>query len=189
MFLDIGFGILSAIIVANVFSIKLTLLLIGFGIIFALLPDADFIYVLMRSGYDHRAISRHREFLHYPLIYLPLGGLLLFFFKIEWSVLFLLTSLAHFLHDSIGIGWGIPWFWPFATHTYSFFYKYIPRYHATHPRKLIYVWEKEKLDELIEKYGDPNWFRNIYLRLHPFSIIEFLGFITSLIILYLYFKF
>src|SRR3989344_8450420 len=105
MTLDIGIGIFAAIIVGKLFSLELTPLLIGLGIGFALLPDIDFLYSLARNGHsNHRAVAKHRDIIHYPLIYLPLGMLIALPFGFQWSLLFLLASLGHFLHDSIGIG-------------------------------------------------------------------------------------
>ncbi len=185
MLLDIGIGIFSAIVVSKLFTLDLTPLFVGLGIAFALLPDIDFIYSLAKNGHgNHKAISRHRDLVHYPMIYLPAGALLALPFGIEWALLFLFASAGHFVHDSIGIGWGIPWLWPFTNQTYSFLYKYAPRWHAEHPRKLLYAWDRRQMDELVERYGDPNWFRNIYLRLHPFFLAEILFFTIALIALW-----
>lgn len=181
--LDIGIGIFSAIIVSKLFGIELSPLLLGAGMVLANLPDIDGVYTFMRNGNDFKAVSRHRELIHYPLIYLPVGALLALPFGAEWSVLFLLASTGHFLHDSIGIGWGIPWLWPFTNNNYSFLYKYMPRYHQHHPRKLLYVWERDRMDELIERYGDRNWFQNIYVKLHPFFLAEILFFIAAVLTL------
>lgn len=182
--LDIGIGIFSAIIVSKLFSIDLTPTLVAVGIAFALLPDIDGVYAFLRNGHkNHRAISKHRELIHYPLIYLPAGALAALPFDAEWSVLFLIASTGHFLHDSIGIGWGIPWLWPFTNQNYSFLYKYLPRYHQQYPRKLVYAWDRGQMDELIDRYGDPNWFRNIYLRLHPFFVVELLFFVAAVLTL------
>lgn len=184
MLLDIGIGIFSAIITAHTFSLPLTLFLVGLGVVFALLPDIDFIYTLARNGHgNHRAIAKHRDLVHYPLIYLPTGTLIGLLFGIEWSLLFLLASLGHFVHDSIGIGWGIPWLWPFTRRNYSFLYRYTPPGKRL-PQRLVHRWERNRLDELIDEYGDPDWFRNIYLRPHPFFIAEILFFVIALVALW-----
>lgn len=184
MTLDIGIGIFAAIIVSKLFSLELTPLLVGAGIGFALLPDIDFIYSLVRNGHsNHRAVARHRDIIHYPLIYLPLGALFAMPFGFQWSFLFLLASLGHFLHDSIGIGWGIPWLWPFTQKNYSFFYRYSPP-GKKFPQRLIHRWERSELDRLIDEYGDPDWLRNIYFRLHPFFVVELLFFLIALIALW-----
>ena len=182
--LDIGIGIFSAIVVSKAFSVELTPLLVGVGAVLANLPDVDGVWTFLRNGNDFKAVSKHRELVHYPLIYLPVGALAALPFGAEWSVLFLLASAGHFLHDSIGIGWGIPWLWPFTNENYSFIYKYAPRWHAEHPRRLLYAWDRGRMDELIERYGDPHWFQNIYLRLHPFFVVELAFFVIALAVLW-----
>ena len=182
--LDIGIGIFSAIIAGKIFSTELTPLLIGLGIAFALLPDIDFVYSLLKNGHrNHKAIATHRDLIHYPLIYLPAGALLAWLVDSQWAMLFLLASIGHFLHDSIGIGWGIPWLWPFSDANYTFLYRYSPPGKRL-PRKLIYRWERKQLDELIERYGDPEWFYNIYVRLHPFFLVEILFFVAASVVLW-----
>ena len=184
MTLDIGIGIFAAIIISKLFSIELSPLLVGLAVAFALLPDIDFIYTLARNGNDnHRAIARHRDIVHYPLLYLPLGALVALPFGAEWSLLFLLASVGHFIHDSIGIGWGIPWLWPFTNKNYGFLYRYSPPGKPM-PKQLIYRWERGELDRLIDEYGDPDWLRNIYFRFHPFFVAELLFFLAALVALW-----
>lgn len=45
-------------------------------------------------------------------------------------------------------------------------------------------YEKNELKEIVAKYGDSDWIKNIYFRPSPIFIIEFIFFIFSLIILY-----
>ena len=183
MLLDIGIGILSAIVVSKTFAFTLTPLLVGLGIAFALLPDIDFIYTIVRRGLrDHRAIAKHRDLIHYPLIYLPLGVILAFAFGPQWALLFLMASVGHFIHDSIGIGWGIPWLWPFTNRNYSFLYRYAPPGKML-PKRVLYRWDRTRIDHLIEEHGDPNWLRNIYLKLHPFFLAELVGFVVAVVVL------
>lgn len=184
MTLDIGIGIFAAIIVAKIFALPLTPLLVGLGIAFALLPDIDFIYTLARNGNgNHRAVARHRDLIHYPVLYLPIGALITSAFGAPWALLFLLGSLGHFIHDSIGIGWGIPWLWPFTDRNYTFVYRYSPPGKKL-PQRLVHRWERGELDQLIDEYGDPDWLKNIYLKLHPFFIAELLFFLIALIALW-----
>ncbi len=182
--LDIGIGIFSAIIVSRIFGVELSPFLVGLGIAFALLPDIDGVYAFFRNGHrNHKAISLHRDLVHYPLLYLPAGALLALPFGHEWSLLFLLASFGHFLHDSVGLGWGIPWLWPLTEKNYSFLYRYVPA-GKQFPRKIIYRWNREELDQLAEEYRDQNWFRNIYIRLHPIFLAEILFFLIALVALW-----
>lgn len=183
--LDIGIGVLAAILVSRTCATELSLGFVAVGVLFALLPDVDFIYTTLTNGWrDYRAVARHRDLIHYPTIYLPIGAIVLSQLGGDWVLLFLLTSLGHFIHDSIGIGWGIPWLWPISNYNYSFFYKYSPRYHHEHPRRLIYGWPRERMDELISRYGDRHWFWNIYCRPHPFFIVELAFFVAAVVTLW-----
>ncbi len=188
MLLDIGLGIVSAILVGELYSLDITPLLIGLGIAFALLPDIDFIYSVARhwrnnESSNERAIIKHRDLVHYPLIYLPLGGLIALSFGPAYSLLFLFASLGHFIHDSIGIGWGIPWLWPFTERNYTFFYRYTAPEKKL-PSQMLYRWEREHIDTLIDEYNDTNWLENIYFKLHPVFLTEILFFVATLFILW-----
>ncbi|OGF64609.1 hypothetical protein A2Z53_02565 [Candidatus Giovannonibacteria bacterium RIFCSPHIGHO2_02_42_15] len=183
MFLDIGVGILSSIFISWFFNLPLTFLLIIGGIVFALLMDVDFLFYVFQG----KEVYRHRDLFHYPLIYLPLGTVLLYFFVgISWAALFFLASLSHFLHDSIGLGFGVQWLWPFSRDRYTFFYLFQPHSRAQLPFKFIYIWRAGQFDEINKKLGDPDWFKNIYLNWHPFAVIEYLVFIISIVALYFY---
>ena len=102
----------------------------------------------------------------------------------RFLVLFTLCSIAHFIHDSIGLGWGIQWLYPFKKNYYQFFYTV----NKNANKSLVYSYKPEELDSLAEKYGDKDWFKNIYLKFHPYSIIEFLVFLISLVVLFFTFK-
>lgn len=169
MFLDIGLGIFAAMAVSAWYDVPLTLLLAAAGIVLALLPDADFLFSVMRR----RSAVHHRDGLHYPLLYILIGGQAAAFFGQEWLSLFVLCSLAHFIHDSIGIGWGVQWLFPLVKDHYAVFYIYKPRGRSEYlPRQWLYRWKHEDIDALDARYGDPQWIRNVYVKWHPYAIIE-----------------
>jgi len=184
MFLDIGVGILSAILASALFRQDLTPAFLAAGIVFALLPDVDFVFHFA-SGGDFKNAHKHRDFLHYPLLYVPLGMALAVFLGPAYALLFGICSAAHFLHDSIGMGWGIQWLYPFSRNHYNFFYHYEPR-GGEIPGKTVYVWKHKEVDGLAGRHGDPDWVKNVYLRFHPYAVIELAVFAASLIILYIY---
>jgi len=187
MFFDIGAGILSSIFIGFLFKLSLTAPFLIGGIVFALLPDLDFIFNFNKIIGDINA-HKHRNLVHYPLLYIPLGMVIISFFSTAWSILFGLCSLIHFIHDSIGIGWGIQWLYPFSRKHFAFLYLYRPKNKEKMPNKIIYTWKHEDIDALAEKYGDEEWFKNIYLKWHGYAIIELSIFIFALIILYLYIR-
>ena len=40
---------------------------------------------------------------------------------VAWAMFFGLAVFLHFVHDSVGIGWGIKWLWPFSRKAYKCF--------------------------------------------------------------------
>lgn len=186
MFLDIGLGILIAFFLDRLWAVPITGIWIACGIFFALLPDADYLIHLIR-GNNSRNAHRHRDLLHYPLLFIPIGVFVLYPFGVAWSALFGLCALAHFTHDSIGIGWGVQWLWPLGDKHYSFLYIYKPKHRPEKlPRKLLYIWEHAQINDLNARYGDDEWIRNIYLRWHPYAIVEFVVFLVAIMVLLIY---
>ena len=187
MFLDAGSGIFAAMLTSWVFGTPLSWMLIAVGVIFAFLPDIDYLVHLGRGGTSRNAY-RHRDLFHYPLLFIPTGVIVFSFVGKEWALLFGVASFLHFLHDSIGIGWGVQWLYPFSKDHYTFFYRYQPRHKERLPRQfaLVLIWKHEEIDMLADKYGDENWIRNIYLRWHPYAIAELLFFLVALAALYLF---
>lgn len=185
MFLDIGVGVLLAIFSSEFFNLPLTGGFLTAGIIFSLLADIDYVFYLGDGGNSKEA-HKHRDLLHYPLFYIPSGMILISFFSFPWAVLFGLCSFFHFLHDSIGIGWGIQWLYPFRKDHYAFFYRYQPPNRELLPKKMLYIWKHEDIAALAKRYGDEDWLKNIYGHWHPYAIAEFLIFIIAFVILYLY---
>ncbi|MDP3727016.1 MAG: metal-dependent hydrolase [bacterium] len=182
--LDISIGIFAAMIVSRLFGMELTPLLVGLGIGFALLPDIDFLYTLARRGWrDTHAVIRHREYLHYPLVYILIGAAMAPSIGTAWAALFLLASLGHFLHDSIGLGWGVAWLWPFTDKSYTFLYRYTAPGKRL-PRRFLYRWNREDMEHLIDEYRDADWLRNIYLKLHPVFAVEIAGFLFAVYMLW-----
>lgn len=184
MFADIGIGIFVSIFVGYFFGVDVSIWLVLFSITFAVLPDADFLYFYPKK-HDTKYDYKHRDIIHYPLIYLPVGTIIIsiIFGKI-WVLAFLLASFGHFLHDSIGIGWGIKWLYPFTRDNYSFLYLYAKEGKGW--RKPIFIFREKELPGIVQKYGDSNWVKNIYFKWHPIAIVEFAVFIISIIVLYFY---
>ncbi len=180
MFLDIGLGILIPITLSKIFGFELSNSFIYFGILFSLLPDIDFIIHKLflpkiSSAKDHL----HREILHFPIPYIIAGSILVSIFNQNLLLPFIICSLFHFIHDSIGIGWGVQWFVPFNKNYYQFLYSANKNMNWSP----VYKYRPEELDEMVEKYGDKDWFRKIYLSFHPYSLFELFVFIISIIIL------
>lgn len=187
MFLDFASGIFIAIAVSWLYEVPLTVPLLCITVFFAFLPDVDYLLHLGKGG-NSRNAHRHREGLHYPLLFIPVGTILLSFIGSMWAVAFAAAAFLHFMHDSIGMGWGVQWLYPFRTDHYTFFYHYRPKDTPKAPRKKLYIWKAHEIDTLAAIHGDPEWIRNIYLRWHPYAIVEFLSFLVALAALYVYLK-
>ena len=177
MLLDIAFGIFAAIIYATIYKTGL-----GFGvllicILFALSPDLDFIIsaIFNKKFPGHT----HRDLFHYPIPFILLGSTCIaLIFNIHFGILFAILSFAHFVHDTIGIGWGVPWLFPISRN----YLKLTP-----FSNTVTHWWTPREQERIASKYGDPNWFKNIYLRPTLISMPEFIVFLIAIFVL-IYFK-
>lgn len=187
MFLDIGIGIFVSIFTSFVFDFEISFWLILISVFFAVAPDVDFLYFFPKRGdtkYDHN----HRSIIHYPLLYLPAGTILFWMvFGNIWATVFFFSSLFHFIHDSIGIGWGVRWLYPFSNRNYAFFYLYSKKIKKG-LRGFIFSFSPKELSKCVSEHGDADWVKNIYYKWHPIAIVELLFFLVALIVLFLYAK-
>lgn len=163
--LHIGLGIVSVILISKIFSIELGTSLILYGIVFALLPDVDSL------------TGRRRDSLtHYPLLYLPLGVIILWISLgkiIAW--LFIVATFLHFLHDSIGTSWGLKWMYPFEQKWYKFLGRKFGEL------KFLASWTPEELSRDVQLHRQDRWIRETYFRPSPILITEVVGLIIAII--------
>ena len=187
MFLDLSAGILLAIFANFYFGIKLTWYLIIITMVFAISPDIDFIWNFLKRRIINQS---HREILHHPLFFVFFGAVILFFFSKDFAFLFILAVFWHFLNDTMFMGLGVQWFWPFSKKYFNLFgiLWYQTPGKPKLPFKFFYIWTPEQIKEIEKKYGDPDWIRNIYFKPNFFAVIEYLIFIASIILLILYVK-
>lgn len=169
--LDIGIGLLLGILLNSQTEINYELSLL-LGVTAALLPDLDFVWQKVTGKYSY--LSNHRDGLHYPLIFIPVVALLGYLFNPWLGAVFAIGALTHFIHDSIGLGWGIKWLFPFSNTSYLFFYKVGLPTNKYQPKKLIYAWTDSELQSESKKYADPDWIKHIYFQFHPYGITEYI---------------
>jgi hypothetical protein len=110
-YLDFCMGTLIAAVCAAYAGQAPTVGLLLWGALFALLPDVDLVWPILRghvrAGYDHRVTLMHR----------PLFVLVLTCAAVSWSgtglclVVALLGLVWHYLHDTPD---GVAWLWPFS---------------------------------------------------------------------------
>ena len=181
MFLDIGVGILLSVILSDFFGVDLSSQFILTGVGFSLLPDLDiFVELAKRGRVGGRVQGHHRELTHFPLTYLPVWFLVYSFLGPMYGWLFGLAVVVHFLHDSVGMGWGIKWLWPFSRRAYKFF----SNKDGSFSGRFLVSWSPAELKTVIHNHGDDHWLKNFYFKLHPIAVFEFLIFIIALIVLY-----
>ncbi len=182
MLFDIGIGILLGIIFDASSNVYTLAGFVMFGIFFALLPDLDFPIHFLRGGsFDDE--YKHRNLLHVPLLLWPIGSVIVYFINPILIPMFLLGTAIHFLHDSVGIGWGVRWLYPFSKTHYAFLYRVRTGTFKDIPRQLVYAWTPAEVDEYAELYHDEDWIRNIYYKWHPYAIGEAAVFIVAVIAL------
>ena len=159
MLLDIGAGILLGLWLGPSGS-TLANVLLGIGLV--LLPDLDtLIYFSIRRTRLGSRLRDHRELFHYPLIYLTVGSLIVVLTYPKLLPLFIAGSLAQFVHDSFGTGWGIPWLFPISRKYFKFIYQYDLR-QAGQPQWLVWAWTKPEMNQLSDKYGDKDWYKHTF---------------------------
>ena len=179
---DIGIGILISILASHIFGVGLTLNLAIMSVLANLIPDLDvFVELAKRGRVGGRVQGHHRELTHFPLTFIPLVLAISYFFGQLWAFIIGLNLLAHFLHDSIGMGWGIQWLWPFSNRAYKFF----SNKDGSFSKNLVVSWKPHELKETIKKYGDDHWLRNYYFKLHPLAVLECIFLVFALIVLYI----
>lgn len=180
MLADIGLGIFVALLATKIFGIELSSQLVWLSVLFALLPDADFlVHAIVHRKMGGKQAHTHRDLFHYPLLYLAIGGVATLLFGSVWLFVFAVASLAHFMHDSMGIGWGIKWGYPFSKKTYKLF----SNKEGNLAMGSATSWTEEELKAVAEEKGNEHWIRDIYFRWHPVGIIENAIFIIAIMTL------
>jgi hypothetical protein len=176
---DIGLGLMLGVLINTVSGIdyKISLLI---GVVACLLPDLDYVYkATITKKLPH---GDHRDGLHYPLIFIPAVGLIGYLINPYIGLGLALGALVHFIHDSIGVGWGVKWLYPFSKKSYAFLYRANLESEKEMPKKLFYSWSDAERNVLMKKFGDPNWIKHIYFKPHIYGIMEYTVFIIGLFV-------
>jgi len=186
MLLDIAFGILLSLFAKNYLHMQITVWLVLACVLFSLAPDMDALFFLLTGK---RINYKHREVLHYPVIFIILGLAVYAVFGREWGILFLLGVAWHFFNDVAGcLGWGIRLFWPFSRKSVRI--QLLPIHQAPGKPKLPYrflnIWTMQEIEKNAEVYGDPDWVKNIFFKINPLLIIEIFGLTIALVLFAIY---
>lgn len=182
---DIGLGILAALGVEWALGLPFSWFHVGVGIVFAFLLDADVLVDkdLWRDGYvatHEESPSDHRELLHKPLLWLAAFGASAFILPPDLVLIAGSATFLHFVHDSMGTGFGIMWLWPFSMRSYKFF---AAKDDPLTFKNFMISWSKEELPEVIRKHGMKEWIPRFYLRLTWISGLEYAVFLLGVSLL------
>jgi hypothetical protein len=186
MFLDFKLGILWPVLVGILFQEPITFTWLLAGVFFALLPDIDFwIELIQRGTVGGKIIGAHRTLLHNPLVYVPVILFVGSFFGPAWMTLFGLGVFGHFIHDSMGMGYGVRWLWPFSNHWFKIFSDIEGNIHYDLRHLRPISCSPETMAKLIGEKGNESWLKEElqYAKKHAFSI----GFKFALFILALFY--
>lgn len=181
---DFGHGILIATAFLYFTHGEPTLWFYLLAIVFSVLPDLDGVQEFLKFrniGASQGRATDHRDGLHFPLLWL-LTGIGFYYLNPLLGGLFIACTLAHFINDSWGTGWGVQWLWPLSHKSY----KLLSRHEkdadisTTH---VVVSWDTSEKKEVMETQGNPNWLHDIYLRPTIISIVEYGTFVLSLLVL------
>ncbi len=172
---DIGLGILAALGVEWTLGLPFSWAHIGIGLAFAFILDVDVLFDpdLWRDGYVSTHVDSpydHRDLIHKPFAWLLACAFAYMFVPHEWVLIAGSAVFLHFVHDSMGTGFGITWLWPFSTRSYKFFATKENKYTFRSP---LVSWSREELPDVIRRYGVKEWIPLLYFRLTWISGIEY----------------
>lgn len=160
MLFDIKLGILWAILSGVLFDMPLSFSWFFGGVLFALLPDLDFwVEYAKRGTVGGKVLGAHRTLLHNPLLYIPIALFIGAAAGDAWMTLFIMGVLGHFVHDSLGMGLGVRWLWPFSEKFYKIFSDKDGNIHYDRAHLTPVSWTTAEVQEILKKKGNDNWLR------------------------------
>jgi hypothetical protein len=177
--LDIGVGLILGVLLSTFTALNYGLCL-SVGVIAALLPDLDYVWKAIQT--KKLPDSEHRDGLHYPILFIPFVVLVGLLLSPQIGLVFALGSLCHFLHDSVGIGFGIKWLFPFKKNSYLFLFQIKTPTNKNMPRQRFYSWNDAERAEMIRKYAYPGWIKYVYFQPNPFGLFEYAGLLLGIFV-------
>lgn len=162
MFFDIGVGLLFGVLM-NILLGGSPWFVILFGAITMIMPDLDFLIYLYKNNWKTDQFAHeHRDLFHNPILFSGGGALILLAFGWRWSLIWLIGTVLHFIHDTLQSGFGIRWLYPFYG-GYFTLVSYCPQKH---------IRTKTEQRRLVAKYGNPNWLGDEYFNVSHKLIVE-----------------
>jgi len=196
---DIANGLFAVLIAGYVSGTEVVWWHFVIGVLLAMSPDLDAIPELLRRGRvscDAEYVSDHRDMLHYPVLFVLVGVLLILFVNTFFGTMFLAATMLHFFNDFYGTGWGIPLFWPLTDRRYKFCARRAGRLkrllkangdwdtlpHDERRFKILVSWSRDELDSYIERFGIDDWATPYYLTTNWVSGTEYALFVVAVIL-------
>lgn len=182
-------GIFAILLAAYVTGTEIAWWHFVVGILLAHSPDIDALPEFLKRGKVSASAEHphdHRAGFHYPLVVLPLLGVLAYLFG-YWGWVVLMAVGLHFINDVYGTGWGVKLFWPFSNRNYKILTRRVnqPKYvllvsgvwdtlpESERKLQLLASWNAEELSHYIQKWGMDDWIDELYLRLNWVSCTEY----------------
>lgn len=179
---DAGLGVLSAIFICWIFGVYVNATYLLVGIIFAYIPDLD--WALDKHFWKTGSVAAyaanpydHREGLHKPLLFAVVLSAWGLFLPSPAPHIALTAVMMHFLHDTTGTGWGMPWLWPLSKRRFKFF---STKENVLSLRSFFTSWAYKDLPQYITNYGRGNWKSYYYTSWTSVAIVETMVAVTGL---------
>ena len=151
-----AFGLLATIVVCVVFGVKVEWQHAVLAVVLSNIVDFDAVWTYIRNDSiaAHAGnLADHRDIAHYPIIVVPCFILTASVFGFFWATVVAANLVTHFVIDSVGVGWGIKWLWPFSKKNYKFLCE---RDNRSSTRILV-SWSPAELRYAIAHYGNIDW--------------------------------
>ena len=192
---DVANGLFAVLLASHIANVDLVWGHVAVAIALAMSPDLDALPELLKRGKvaaSNQYAHDHREALHFPVLFL-VTGIILLQFDVFWGTMFLVATMLHFVNDLYGTGWGIPLLWPLTNRRFKVLgrranlLKQILQEKGlwdTLPQderrlRLVVTWSYDELSEYIQKYGIDDWIDRYYLRINWISGIEYTLFVLA----------
>lgn len=134
-------------------------------------PDLD---ALFQLSSEKKIDDAHHTILHRPFL-MAVGGFLggAFFFGYPWGIIIMLSWLAHHLHDSCCLDFGLKWFWPFSDKNFHFLGRMSLGKKKSARFRLVHIYTPEELEKLKDQFIEvQKWLKLVYYKPTSYSIVE-----------------
>ncbi len=192
MFLDIATGVVIGAVTGVVADGAVVPALALWGVVFALLPDVDFVVHRLWRRMDPHFDYLHRTLLHRPLVYVPVVATLAWWWGgAALAIVATLASLWHFAHDSTGVGFGVQWLWPVSDDWIGWRHRGLAQCVARADVPMVCRVPRQKVDAYVRAQTPPaqSWIAQTYLRPSATALVEYGAVVIVVVTVVVYFLF